>query len=94
VLRLLAILRRSILFEFGVDWDVHLLDAAHVGDRIFGKATGYEGAGCVFTREDVVGAAWAVGLRGDGDVVNRAVYGEVDGLSGVGAVVGEELGVG
>lgn len=42
----------------------------------------------------MIAAAGAVGRGADGDVVDGAVEGEVDGFGGVGAVVGEELGVG
>lgn len=43
--------------------------------------------------EEVVGPAGAVGRRRDGDVVDGAVDGDVDGLGLVRAVVGGELGV-
>jgi len=42
----------------------------------------------------VVGAARAVGLGGNGYVVDCAVEGEVDGFAGIGTVVKGEFGVG
>lgn len=73
---------------------VHLFYAAQIRDRVLGEAAGQKGARGVLSREEVVGAAGAVGGGRDGHVVDGAVEGEVDGLLGVGAVVEGEFGVG
>ena len=80
-------------FFFRVDGDEHLLYAAQIGDAVFGETAGEEGARGVFAGEEVVGATGSVGRGRDGDVVDCAVEGEVDGLGGVAAVVVGEFGV-
>tara|TARA_R110002003_G_scaffold130_11_gene12228 strand:+ start:7924 stop:8271 length:348 start_codon:yes stop_codon:yes gene_type:complete len=71
-----------------------LLHAAKVRGCVFLETTRQESARGVAAREEVVGATRAVGRRGDGDVVDGAIEGEVDWFLGVGAVVGGEFGVG
>jgi hypothetical protein len=71
-----------------------LLDAAQVGDRVFGEAARQEGARRVPPREEVVAPAGAVGGGRARDVVDGAVDREVDGLGRVAAVIGRELCIG
>jgi hypothetical protein len=74
--------------------DVHLLDAAQVRHAVCVEAAGEKRARGVAAREEVIRAAGAVGQGADADVVDCAVEGKVDGLCGVGAIVGFEFFVG
>lgn len=87
-----VLVRRRVL-GLGVDGHVHLLDAAQVRHRVVCETARQERARRVVAREEVVAPSRPVGGRRGGDVVDCAVEREVDGLCGVGAVVGEELGV-
>lgn len=77
-----------------INWDKHLLDAAHIRREILLEAPGHEGARGISPREEVVVAAGAVDERVRGHVVDGAVDGEVDGEGWVGAVVEGEFGGG
>jgi len=92
----LLLLRRDALriHVRDIHRDVSPLGTAQVGRRVFSEAAGDESARRVLAREDVVAAAGPVDVAAGGDVVDGAVQGHVDGFVGVGAVVGEELGVG
>jgi hypothetical protein len=92
----LLLLRRDALgiHVRDIHRDVSPLGAAQVGRRVFSEAAGDESARRVLAREHVVAAAGPVDVAAGGDVVDGAVQGHVDGFVGVGAVVGEELGVG
>jgi hypothetical protein len=92
----LLLLRRDALriHVRDIHRDVRPLGAAQVGRGVFGEAAGDESARRVLARKDMVAAAGPVDVPAGGDVVDCAVQGHVDGFVGVGAVVGEELGVG
>jgi hypothetical protein len=92
--RSLFVFLTRTFFKLRVYGHVHLLHAAHIRDRVFGETPRDECARSVLACEEVVRAAWSVRRRGDGDIVDCAVYSEEDGFSGVGAVVGCEFGVG
>jgi hypothetical protein len=74
--------------------DVRPLGTAQVGRRVLSETARDECARRVLAREDVVAAFGPVDAAAGGDVVDGAIEGYVDGFVGVGAVVGEELGVG
>jgi hypothetical protein len=92
----LLLLRRDALriHVRDIHRDVRPLGAAQVGRRVLGEAARDEGARAVLAREDVVAAARPVDAAAGRDVVDGAIEGHVDGFVRVGAVVGEELGVG
>jgi hypothetical protein len=69
----------------------HFLDAAEVTGEIVLEAAGDEGAGCVASGEEGVGAFGTVGCGGGGYVVDLAGETDVDWELGVGAVVGGKL---
>lgn len=96
LLPILLLLRRHVLLieSRHVGRDVRPLCAAQIGRAVLGETASDEAARGVFACEDVVAAAWAVEAAACGDVVDCAIKGEVDGFGLVGAVVGEEVGIG
>ena len=65
----------------------HLLYTGEIVCQVFLETARNEGARCVAASEEIVVAAGAIHHAVCGDVEDGAVYGEVDGEGGVGAIV-------
>lgn len=74
-------------------WHEHEFHATQIRINVAIETRSHEGARGICASEEVVRTAWAVEAGAGGNIVDCAVDCQVKGLSGIGAIVGAELGI-